>query len=145
MVTVKEATGCPFDRNHLLKEDRKFDIRDFGAGVGKSPVENTKAINAAVEAAAAEGGTVVVPAGDYRVYTIRMMSGVNLYLSEGSTLHAAKTDIKHSYQKQVGEGGNYDEPEVNLYVGLQDHAHSYFANSLIYGADLKDVMIYGPG
>ena len=45
----------------------------------------------------------------------------------------------------VGEGGNYDEPEVNLYAGLQDHGHTYFANSLFYAADKHDIMIYGEG
>ena len=74
-----------------------------------------------------------------------MKSHVNLYLSEGAVLHAARTDIRHSYETQEGEGGNYEEPEVNLYAGLQDHGHTYFANSLIYGADLEDVMIHGPG
>lgn len=145
MFTVNEATGCPFDEKFLLKEDRTFDIRDFGADPSETPMANTAAINAAIEDAAKSGGTVIIPEGDYHVYTIRLKSRVNLYLSEGSVLHAARTDIKNSYELQVGEGGNYDEPEVNRYVGLQDHGHTYFANSLIYGADLEDVMIYGPG
>lgn len=151
MFQVMTATGCPFDETYLLKEgnllgmDRKFDIRDFGAGTDKTPVENTKAINYAIKKASKNGGTVIIPAGDFRVYTIHLMSGVNIYMCDGSILHAAKTDIKNSYELQVGEGGNYEEPEVNLYVGLQDHGHTYFANSLIYGADIHDVMIYGHG
>lgn len=145
MFQVTEATGCPFNESYLLKKDRKLDIRDFGAGEDKSPVENTRAINSAIQKASNGGGTIVIPKGDFRVYTIHLRSCVNLYLSEGSILHAAKTDIKNSYEHQTGEGGNYEEPEVNLYVGLQDHGHTYFANSLIYGADIHDVMIYGPG
>jgi polygalacturonase len=145
MFQVTEATGCPFDERHLLKEERQINIQDFGAGIDKSPVENTNAINQAIKLASEEGGTVIIPKGDFRIYTIQLLSGVNLYLSKGSTLHAAKTDIKKSYETQIGEGGNYEEPEVNLYVGLQDHGHTYFANSLIYGVDIHDVMIYGPG
>ncbi|MEJ6952246.1 glycoside hydrolase family 28 protein [Natronospora cellulosivora (SeqCode)] len=145
MFEVIEATGCPFNESYLLKEERKYDIRDFGAGEDKSPLENTKAINNAIQKASEEGGTVIIPKGDFRVYTIHLMSAVNLYLSKGSVLHAARTDIENSYELQIGEGGNYEEPEVNLYVGLQDHGHTYFANSLIYGADIQDVMIYGPG
>ncbi|MFA9560648.1 glycoside hydrolase family 28 protein [Evansella sp. AB-rgal1] len=145
MFQVTEATGCSFNEEYLLKEDRKFDIRDFGAGSDQTPVQNTRAINSAIEKASETGGTVIIPKGDFRVYTILLKSGVNLFLSEGSVLHAAKTDIKNSYELQVGEGGNYEEPEVNPYVGLQDHGHTYFANSLIYGADIHDVMIYGPG
>lgn len=145
MFSVIQATGCPFDKSYLLKEESKYDIREYGAGTDKSPVENTKAINDTICAAEKTGGTVVIPKGDFRVYTIRLVSGVNLYLSEGSILHAAKTDIKNSYEQQIGEGGNYLSPEAAPYAGLQDHGHTYFANSLIYGADIKDVMIYGPG
>ena len=43
------------------------------------------------------------------------------------------------------DGGFYDAPEPNLFVGLQDHGHSHWANSLIYGVDVEDVMISGPG
>ena len=146
MFQVKEATGCPFDRTYLLKEERRFDICDFGAGENIPPVENTRAINRAVlEASERGGGTVVVPEGKFRIYTVQLKSRVNLYLSEGSVLQAARTDIRDSYETQTGEGGNYLEPEINPYFGLQDHGHTYFANSLIYGADLSDVMIYGPG
>lgn len=145
MFQVKEATGCAHNKALLMKEQNKFHIEDFGAGVDKTPVENTDAINRAITKAAEQGGTVVIPSGEYKVYTIYLKSKVNLFLSKGSILRAAKTDIKNSYELQVGEGGNYGEPEVNLYVGLQDHGHTYFANSLIYGADLEDVMIYGPG
>ena len=45
-----------------------------------------------------------------------------------------------SRQAAPGEGGNYKEPEVNRYVGLQDHGHSYFSNSLIYGSDLENII-----
>ncbi|MFW6287218.1 MAG: hypothetical protein ACOC2J_00535, partial [bacterium] len=145
MFQVNEATGCPFNETYLLKGNRKFDIRDFGAGTEKSPIENTKAINTAIKKASEGGGMVIIPEGDFRVYTIHLMSDVNIYLSQGSIIHAAKTDIKNSYELQTGEGGNYEEPEINLYVGLQDHGHTYFANSLIYGADIHNVMIYGPG
>jgi polygalacturonase len=118
MFQVTEATGCPFNEKYLLKEEKKFDIRDFGADVDKSPVENTMAINSAIQKASEEGGTVIIPKGDFRVYTIHLMSGVNIYMCEVSVIHAAKTDIKKSYELQIGEGSNYEEPEVNLYVGL---------------------------
>lgn len=145
MFQITEATGCPIDGKCLIKEERKFDVRDFGAGEDKPPVENTRAINEAILKASGEGGTVIIPRGDFRVYTIQLQSKVNLYLSEGSILHAAKTDLRNSYELQNGEGGNYEEPEVNRYVGLQDHGHTYFSNSLIYGVNLHDIMIYGPG
>lgn len=145
MQSILEATGAKITPKDLMRIQR-FDITDFGAEIGASPVKNTEAVNAAIACAASNGGgTVVVPVGEYKVYTIRLMSNVNLYLSEGSVLRAARTDITNSYEKQKGEGGNYDEPEVNLYAGLQDHGHTYFANSMFYGADLENIMIYGKG
>ncbi|NLZ81902.1 MAG: hypothetical protein GX913_08925 [Clostridiales bacterium] len=146
MFQVKTATGCHFHSNELLKENIKLDITEFGAGIDIPPVENTRAINKLIKKVhEAGGGTVVIPKGDFRIYTIHLMSNVNLYLSKESVLHAAKTDIKSSYELQQGEGGNYEEAEVNIYAGLQDHGHTYFANSLIYGKEVKNVMIYGPG
>lgn len=146
MIQVETATGCPFHSDKLLKENIKLDIIEFGAGIDISPVENTRAINEAIKKVhEAGGGTVVIPGGDFKIYTIRLMDNVNLYLSKGSVLHAARTNIKNSYEVQHGEGGNYDEPEVNIYAGLQDHGHTYFANSMIYGREVKNVMIYGPG
>jgi polygalacturonase len=142
---IKQATGATITYADLYKETT-FMITDFGAIAGGSPVTNTLAINDAISAAhKVNGATVVIPEGEFKTYTIRLQSNVNIYITQNAVLQAAKTDITKSYQKQQGEGGNYDEPEVNLYAGLQDHGHTYFANSLIYGEDLENIMIYGEG
>ncbi len=142
---ILEAAGASI-RPEMLEKKTHFYITDFGASPDASPASNTYAINEAIKKAAAlMGGTVVIPKGKFTFYTIRLKSNVNLFLENGAVIAAAKTDIRSSYEKQLGEGGNYDEPEINLYVGLQDHGHSYFANSLIYGADLENIMIYGKG
>ncbi len=142
---VKRAEGCRITAE-MLKKEHIVDIRQYGAAPDKKPAENTQAINQAIdELFKAGGGTAEVPEGDFLIYTLRLKSNVNLHLKKGAVLHAARTDIRNSYEKQVGEGGNYDEPEINLYAGLQDHGHTYFANSLIYGADIENVMIYGEG
>ncbi len=141
---IKEASGASIRPERLMKKNF-YPITDFGASPEASPVRNTMAVNRAVQAASAGGGTVVIPGGTYSVYTILLASNVNLFLEEGSVLAAARTDIRHSYQKQEGEGGNYEEPEINPCVGIQDHGHTYFANSLVYGVDLENVMIYGKG
>ena len=145
MTEIKRATGCTITAEALLKE-RSACITEYGAAPGKNPVENTKAINEAISVLSeAGGGTVEIPEGDFHIYTLRLKSNVNLHLGKGAVLHAARTDITKSYEKQKGEGGNYDEPEINLHAGLQDHGHTYFANSLFYGADIENVMIYGEG
>ncbi len=142
---VLEASGASV-RPEALQKEHYFNIRDFGAAETEKPVVNTQSINSAIEAAAAAGGgTVVVPAGTFFTYTILLQSNVNLFLEEGAVIAAARTDINQPWAAQQGEGGNYKEPEVNLYAGLQDHGHSYFANSLVYGADLENIMIYGKG
>ena len=149
---IPRATGCTVNAQDLTKEERCYSVLDFGASSGGAPAANTAGINAAIRAAAcAGGGTVRFPAGEFKTYTIRLKSNVNLCLDKGAVVRAARTDINMARDdidfrmNQKGEGGNYDEPEVNLYAGIQDHGHSYFANSLVYGADLENIMIYGEG
>lgn len=142
---IPEATGAQVQTWNLIKKN-DYMITDYGAVSGGCPVMNTKAINCAIEAAEkAGGGTVVIPEGEFKSYTILLKSHVNLKLEKDAVLKAARTEITNSYEEQKGEGGNYEEPEVNLYAGLQDHGHTYFANSLIYAVDMEDIMIYGEG
>ncbi|MFA9375116.1 MAG: hypothetical protein ACERKZ_00035 [Lachnotalea sp.] len=144
-MNIKKATGATITFDDLHKKNN-YNIIDFGAKSSGDPVINTTAINHAIkEANQAGGGTVVIPKGDFKTYTIRLKSNVNIYFEKNAILRAAKTEITMSYQKQKGEGGNYDEPEVNRYAGLQDHGHTYFANSLLYGVDVENIMIYGVG
>ena len=145
---IPRATGSTVDKGVLLNESRLYSITDFGAVSEGDPIQNTEAINKAIQTASdAGGGTVVVPAGDFKSYTIRLQSGVNFRIDANGIIRAARADLYdwNGNQTMVGEGGNYDEPEVNLYAGLQDHGHTYFANSLFYAADKHDIMIYGEG
>jgi polygalacturonase len=127
-------------------------ITEYGAVSGGDAVTNQTAIDAAITAAnAAGGGTVVVPSGDFKTYTIHLKSNVGLHLeSEDSIIRAAVSERIYFWgsfywTNTDNDGGNYDAPEVNLYVGLQDHGHSHFANSLLYGNGVDNVMISGPG
>ena len=139
---IRRAKGASVGRDTLLKEDRVFSVADFGATPGGSAPGNTRAINAALaEAHRLGGGTVAVPEGDFHVYTLRLRSGVNLFLAPGAVLRAAREGA----EEDGGEGGAFGEPEVNPWVGLQDHGHTYFANSMLYAADEEDIMIYGGG
>ena len=63
-----------------------FDVRAFGA-TGDGKTVDSPAINKAIEAAAAAGGgTVVFPRGNYVSFSIRLKSHVDLYLSQGSAI-----------------------------------------------------------
>jgi polygalacturonase len=119
-----------------------YDITSFGAAPDGLALHNQKAINAAIDAAAeAGGGTVVIPAGTFKTYSIRLKSNVGLHFATtDSTLRAAIPGIGKDH-----DGGFYDAPEVNLFIGVQDSGHSHWANSLIYGIGVKNVTISGPG
>jgi len=119
-----------------------FDILKYGAKPDGPAMVNQKAINDAIDAAAAAGGgVVVVPPGAFKTYSIRLKSNVELHFaSKDSMLRAA---IAGTGAGQ--DGGYYDAPEKNLFVGVQDEGHSHWANSLIYGIDVHNIMISGPG
>ena len=121
-----------------------FDVRSFGAsGSGKSL--DTVAINAAINAAAAAGGgTVYFPAGTYLTFSIRLKSHVDLYLAQGSILLAADSPLPDQTTGQLG--GTYDAAEPNTsYDAYQDYGHNHWHNSLIWGEDIHDFSITGPG
>src|SRR5580658_2976288 len=66
-----------------------FDVRGYGA-TGDGKTVDTPAINRAIEDVASKGGgTLVFPAGTYVCFTIRLKSGVDLWLSNGCVILAA--------------------------------------------------------
>ncbi len=115
-----------------------FDVRAFDA-VGDGHTIDTPAVNQAIEAAAsAGGGTVRFPSGTYACYSIHLKSHVTLFLEQGATILAAPTPSH-------GRGG-YDAPEANApWAAYQDYGHTHWHNSLIWGEDIHDVAICGPG
>jgi polygalacturonase len=121
-----------------------FDVRSFGAkGDGKAV--DTAAINAAIEAAAAAGGgTVYFPSGAYLSFSIHLKSKVDLYLSQGCALIAA--DSPRPGETTGYMGGTYDaaEPKTS-YDAYQDFGHNHWHNSLLWGENLTDISITGPG
>lgn len=83
-----------FDANRQPSADRQpvgykpaFTVTDFGA-VGDAKQLNTKAIQAAIDAAAssADGGSVVIPKGTFLTGTLTLASKVELHLEKGATL-----------------------------------------------------------
>ncbi len=127
-----------------------FDVRTFGA-TGSGKTLDTSAINRAIEAAAAAGGGLVFfPAGQYLCFSIRLKSYVGLYLSQGTVIVAADSPKPGEQTGQMG--GVYDaaEPENRTAAfgsieQYQDYGHNHWHNSLIWGEGIHDVSITGPG
>ena len=112
-----------------------YNVKTFGA-VGDGKILDTSAINKTIDAAAASGGgTVYFPAGNYLSVSIHLKSNISLYLDQGATIIAANTSNEVKY----------DPPEPNEWDKYQDFGHSHWHNSLIWGENLTNVSILGPG
>jgi polygalacturonase len=118
---------------------QELDVRAFGAK-GDGTTLDTRAINQAIASAAANGGGVVrFYAGNYLSHSIHLRSRVTLYLDQGATLLAAAP-------APAGRGAaSYDLAEPNPWDQYQDFGHSHWQNSLLWGEDLENIAILGPG
>lgn len=119
----------------LVAESNVYNIKTFGA-TGDGKTLDTVAINKTIDAAAAAGGgTVYFPAGNYLSVSIHLKSNIALYLDQGATIIAAETS----------NAAKYDPPEPNEWDKYQDFGHTHWHNSLIWGENLTNVSILGPG
>lgn len=112
-----------------------FNVTDFGA-TGDGKTLDSPAINAAIEAAVADGGgQVFLPAGTFLCGSIRLKSNIDLYLSPGCIILAAPAEMKA-----------YDESEDwGDFPQYQDGGHTYFHNSLIWAEGQENISITGSG
>jgi polygalacturonase len=133
---VTHATTVVLPVQNAANSSIVFDVKSFGAkGDGKAL--DTPAINRAINAAAVTGGgTVHFSAGTYRCFSVHLKSNVALYLDHGATVLAA--------DPRDGDG-KYDAPEPNQWDKYQDFGHSHWHNSLIWGENIENVSILGPG
>jgi alpha-glucuronidase len=114
-----------------LAKAKVANVRHFGA-LGDGSANDAKAINQAIDRChAIGGGTVFVPSGLYTVGSIRMKSDVTLVLDKGAVLKALP-DAMDPWDANPND------------QGLMDPAYHWEA-SLIWGKDLENVKIYGPG
>ena len=109
------AWGC---RPAAVKEASKplvFNVRDYGATGIKADLAQASIQKAIDTCAAAGGGTVLFPPGDYTSGTIHLRSHVRLYLEGGATVYA------------IHDKSRFDK------------------EALLYGEDLTNVTIEGRG
>ena len=74
------------------------------------------------------------PAGTYLSGSIHMKSNINLFLDAGAVILGAPAEPECLRSRRAFEGKAY-----------QDGGHTYFHNSLIWGENLTNVSITGPG
>ncbi len=99
-----------------------FDIRDYGAKIGEM---STAAIQAAIDAADAAGGEVLIPKGLYMTGTLNL-KGAGLYLAKGAVLKGS--------------------PELTDYPDIgYDHNEMKQVKSLIFSMGNPDIHIHGQG
>lgn len=108
-------------------------VREYGAR-GDGRTKDTAAIQRAIEAAARQGGGVVMlPAGRYLSGTLHLRSKVALELAAGAVLVASP------------DSGDFDPYEQLPFKPVDDHETTYFRHALLAGEDLDEVAIYGYG
>jgi putative nucleotidyltransferase with HDIG domain len=130
--------GSPRAGLASLPDPGHFSVRTFGA-TGDGRTLDTDAVNRAITAVAAAGGGVVeFPAGSYLCHSIRLQSRVAIRFAPGATIIAADPPPE-------GAPGGYDPAEPNPWSQYQDFGHSHWHNSLIWGEDVENVSITGPG
>ena len=135
--SVITGAGMATAASRSMHLGNSFDVKSFGA-MGDGKALDTPSINKAIDAAAANGGgTVNFPSGSYLCYSIHLKSNVDLFLGRGATIVAADAPA-------AGSQG-YDPPEPNQWDQYQDFGHSHFHNSLLWGEDIHDFSIIGPG
>ena len=111
-----------------------WSVIDYGAK-GDGISDDTKAIQAAIDAAhQAGGGTVELPAGTYLSGSIQLKDNIDFHLAEGSLLQGSP-DLD-DYCSADSYPQNYSSPRT---------AENISGGHLIYGVNIKNVTLRGPG
>ena len=120
------------------KADAKkiYNIVDYGA-IADGKTLNTKAIQAAIDAAnSSKGGKVIFPKGKFLTGSIEMKSGVNIYLEEGAVLLGSTNP--NDYKAMETEGRpvspkNDDNSQLALVLAYNANNISLSGKGLIDG------------
>jgi hypothetical protein len=109
-----------------------FNAREFGAK-GDGQAKDTRALQGAVDAAGANGGTVWLPPGNYLCGTLRLKSHVALALDAGATLAFSPDNADFAPVEKLG------------FKTFADEETSDFHHALLRGEGLEHVSVVGPG
>lgn len=112
---------------------KRYDVAEFGA-VPDGKTLNTKAVQAAIDACAGNGGgKVVFSKGDYVLSTVFLKSNVQIVVEKDARI--------------LGSLNFYDyEPDEQVtYALYQDASHSYFNCSMFVGIACENIAVCGDG
>jgi hypothetical protein len=110
---------------------RIYDVTAFGAK-GDRVSLNTVAVQAAIDACHADGGgTVLVPAGAFRIGTVELRSNITLHLAPSAILLGS------------GDGADYHAVDAIPLTGDSTLNDGNWA--LLFAVDQKNIVIEGPG
>ena len=130
LLPARQGPGAP---RASLGSGTYFDVRAYGAK-GDGAAKDTAAVQAAMDAAAKQGGgTVLVPAGKYLCGTIHLRSNVTLYLEAGATL------------LESTDNADFDPYEKLDYPLHEDRETTYFHYALLAGEKVEHIAIVGQG
>jgi len=109
-----------------------FSVRRYGAK-GDGSTKDTRAIQAAIDAASRQGGCVYLPPGRYLCGTLRLRSHVTLQWENGAELFASQ------------DRADFDPYERLPFNSFSDEETTDFNFALIRGRELDGVALVGPG
>ncbi len=109
-------------------------VKDFGA-VGNGVTYDTKAVQAAIDCAAAQGGGVVtVPAGTYLCGSLWLRSNIELHLEDGAVIKGSPDIADYC----AADCCPQNEGEIG-------HGDYTSGGHLLLGVDVQNVTLSGPG
>ena len=110
-----------------------YNVSDFGA-VADGKTLNTKAVQAAVDACAENGGGIVrFGGGRYVLSTVFLRSNVTVEIPENTTVLGAESYYDYAQEEQID------------YPIYQDSSHTYYHPSMFVGLDCENICITGAG
>jgi hypothetical protein len=113
-------------------ESAPLNVRRYGAK-GDGRTKDTRAIQAAIDAAGKSGGVIEFPPGEYVSGTLHLRGRMALRLAAGASLIASPDDADFDPYEELG------------YDSFADRETTDFNFALLQGRALQDVRIVGPG
>ena len=113
-------------------------ILEYGAGIERSPRDNQRAIQGAIdEASESGGGTVIVPSGRFETGSLRLKSNVTLHLDTGAALVGSRDWRDYTFSET-------EFPWVSM-SGIPDVGNDARMCGFIWAERAENICVEGAG